>query len=78
MDDSYFDGRRKTQQNIGTVVNKYFRLLKCDGKVYIKVIPHAKSHTLLPIIKSNIYLNRIVYIDNFPSCDVLDVSHAKP
>ena len=54
-----------------------FGLLKRGGKVYTKVIPDAKSRTLLPIIESKIYPDSIVYTDNFASYDVLDVSDFK-
>lgn len=62
LDESYFGGRRKGQRG---------------SKVYSKVIPDAKSRTLLPIIESKIYPDSIVYTDNFASYDVLDVSDFK-
>lgn len=54
-----------------------FGLLKRGGKVYTKVIPDAKSRTLLPIIEAKTYPDSIVYIDNFSSYDVLGVSNFK-
>ena len=62
LDESYFGGHRKGQRG---------------RKVYTKVIPDAKSRTLLPIIESKIYPDSIVYTDNFASYDVLDVSNFK-
>ncbi len=47
------------------------------GLLKRKVIPDAKSRTLLPIIESKIYPESIVYTDNFVSYDVLDVSDFK-
>lgn len=55
-----------------------FGILKRGDKVYTKVMPDAKSRTLLlPIIESKIYPDHIVYTDNFASYDVLDVSDFK-
>ena len=54
-----------------------FQLLKCSDKVYTKIIPDAKSRTLLPIIESIIYPDSIVYKDNFANYKVLDVSDLK-
>lgn len=78
LDESYFGGRRKGQRGRGAAGKvPVFGLLKRGGKVYTKVIPDAKSRTLLPIIESKIYPDSIVYTDNFASYDILDVSDFK-
>ncbi|MDD8259604.1 IS1595 family transposase, partial [Escherichia coli] len=78
LDESYFGGRRKGLRGRGAAGKvPVFGLLKRGGKVYTKVIPDAKSRTLLPIIESKIYPDSIVYTDNFASYDVLDVSDFK-
>ncbi|MFG0740051.1 IS1595 family transposase [Providencia sp. TYF_10] len=78
LDESYFGGGRKGQRGRGAAGKvPVFGLLKCGGKVYTKVIPDAKSRTLLPIIESKTYPDSIVYTDNFASYDVLDVSDFK-
>lgn len=78
LDESYFCGRRKGQRGRGAAGKvPVFGLLKRGGKVYTKVIPDAKSRTLLPISESKIYPDSIVYTDNFASYDVLDVSDFK-
>lgn len=49
VDESYFGGRRKGKRGLGTAEKvSVFRLLKHCDKVYIKVIPDAKSEALLP------------------------------
>lgn len=78
LDESYLGGRRKGQRGRGAAGKVLvFGLLKRGGKVYTKVIPDAKSRTLLPIIEPKIYPVSIVYTDNFASYDVLDVSDFK-
>ena len=78
LDESYFGGHRKGQRGRGAAGKvPVFGLLKRGGKVYTKVIPDAKSRTLLPKIESKIYPDSIVYTDNFASYDVLDVSNFK-
>ncbi|MGZ0012892.1 transposase [Providencia hangzhouensis] len=78
MDESYFGGSRKSSLGRGTVGKvTVFQLLKCCDKVYTKVIPDAKSRTLLPIIESIIYPDSTVNKDNFASYRVLDVSDLK-
>ncbi|PHM73254.1 IS1595 family transposase [Xenorhabdus kozodoii] len=78
LDESYFGGRHKGQRGRGAAGKvPVFGILKRDGKVYTRVIPDAKSRTLLSIIESKIYPDSIVYTDNFASYDVLDVSDFK-
>jgi transposase len=54
-----------------------FGLLKRDGKVYTKVIPDAKSATLMPTMQEKKLPDSIVYTDCFSSYNVLDVSEFK-
>ena len=51
-----------------------FGLLKRGDKVYTKIIPNAKSKTLLPIIKEKIIPDSVVYSDSFKAYDALDIS----
>lgn len=52
LDESYFGGRRKGQRGRGAAGKEpVFGLLRRGGKVYTRVIPDAKSRTLLPIIE---------------------------
>ena len=76
--ESYFGDHCKGLGGRGAVGKvPVFGLLQRGGKVYTKVIPDAKSRTLLPIIESKTYPDSIVYTDNFASYDVLDVGHFK-
>lgn len=73
--DSYFGGRRKGKRGRGSA-GKFavFGLLKHDGKVYVVIIPNAKTETLLPIIKEKVKPDSIVYTDTLRSYNALDVS----
>ena len=42
--------------------------------VYTKIIPNAKSETLIPIIEKKVIPDSIVYSDSFKSYNALDVS----
>jgi len=51
VDESYFGGKRKGTRGRGAKGKvPVFGLLKRGGKVYAKVIPDAKSATLMPIM----------------------------
>lgn len=68
LDERYFGGHRKGQRGRAAAGKApVFVLLKRGGKVYTKVIPDAKSRTLLPIIESKNSPESIVYTDNFAS-----------
>lgn len=78
VDESYFGGRRKGQRGRGASgKTPVFGILKRGGKVYTKIIPDAKSATLMPIIQEKIAPDSIVYTDTFKSYNVLDVSEFK-
>ena len=78
IDESYFGGRRKGMRGRGASGKvPVFGLLKRGGKVYAKVIPDAKSKTLMGIIENKIVPDSIVYSDSFSSYNVLDVSDFK-
>ena len=52
VDESYFGGKWKGKRGRGAGgKTPVFGLLKRGGKVYTKIIPNAKSETLMPIIK---------------------------
>ena len=78
VDESYFGGTRKGIRGRGARGKvPVFGLLKRGGKVYAKVIPDAKSTTLMPIMQEKILPDSIVYTDCFSSYNVLDVSEFK-
>ncbi|WP_219847605.1 IS1595 family transposase [Photorhabdus hindustanensis] len=78
IDESYFGGKRKGKRGRGSAEKvPVFGLLKRGGKVYTRLIPNAKSDTLMPIITAKIKPDSLVYTDNFASYDVLDVSDFK-
>ena len=80
VDESYFggSGRRKGKRGrraAGKI--PVFGLIKRGGKVYTRIIPDARSSTLMTIMKEKIQPDSIVYTDMFASCNVLDVSEFK-
>jgi transposase len=78
VDESYFGGVRKGKRGRGSAGKvPVFGLLKRGGKVYTKIIPNAKSETLMPIMQHKIVPDSIVYTDCFRSYNVLDVSEFK-
>jgi transposase len=78
VDESYFGGARKGPRGRGAKGKvPVFGLLKRGGKVYAKVIPNAKSATLMPILREKILPDSIVYTDSLSSYGVLDVSEFK-
>jgi transposase len=78
VDESYFGGRRKGMRGRGAAGKvPVFGLLKRGGKVFAKVIPNAKSKTLMGIMQEKIVPDSIVYTDTFSSYNVLDVSEFK-
>jgi len=75
VDESYFGGHRKGKRGRGAAGKvPVFGLLKRSGKVYVVIVPNARSDTLIPIIREKIKPDSIVYPDSFRSYDVLDVS----
>lgn len=75
VDESYFGGHRKGKRGRGAAGKiPVFGILKRGGRVYTQVIPNAKRKTLLPIMKEMIVPDSIVYSDDLPSCNALDVS----
>ncbi len=78
VDESYFGGRRKGKRGRGAAGKvPVFGILQRGGKVYTQVIPDAKSHTLLPIIREKVVPDSIVYTDYYRSYNALDVSEFK-
>ena len=78
VDESYFGGRRKGKRGRGAAGKiPVFGLLKRGGKVYTKIIPDAKSSTLIPIIQSRVRPDSIVYSDSWRGYNVLDTSEFK-
>jgi len=78
VDESYFGGVRKGKRGRGAAGKvPVFGLLKRGGRVYAKVIPDTKSHTLKSIIEQRVVPDSIVYSDHDRSYNVLDVSGFK-
>lgn len=78
VDESYFGGTRKGKRGRGASGKvPVFGILKRGGRVYTKVIPDAKSRTLMPIIREKIQPDSIVYTDCWRGYNVLDVSEFK-
>ena len=64
VDESYFGGVCKGKRGRGAAGKiPVFGLLKRGGHVYAVTIPNARSETLIPIIKSKIRPDSIVYTD---------------
>jgi len=77
-DESYFGGRRKGKRGRGAGGKvPVFGLLKRGGRVYTKIIPDARSATLIPIIERKVIPDSIVYSDCWTGYNVLDVSDFK-
>ena len=78
VDESYFGGVRKGKRGRGAAGKvPVFGLLKRGGRVYEKVIPDTKGHTLKSIIDQRVVPDSIVYSDHYRSYNVLDVSGFK-
>ena len=78
VDEYYFGGKRKGKRGRGAAGKvPVFGLLKRGGKVYTKVIPDASSKTLMPIIRSKVIPDSIVYSDCWRGYNVLDTSEFK-
>lgn len=78
VDESYFGGVRKGKSGQGAARKvPVFGLLKRRGRVYVKVIPDTKGHTLKSIINQRVVPDSIVYSDHYRSYHVLDVSGFK-
>ena len=75
VDESYFGGHRKGKRGRGAAgKTPVFSLLKRNGKVYAKVIPDARSSTLMPIIARKVVPDSIVYTDCWRGYNALDIS----
>ncbi len=78
LDESYFGGVRKGKRGRGAAGKvPVFGLLKRGGKVYAAMVEDTKGNTLLPVIRSKIKPDSIVYTDSYRSYNVLDVSEFK-
>ena len=78
VDESYFGGIRKGKRGRGAAGKvPVFGILKRGGKVYTKVIPDARTATLMEIIEERIVPDSIVYTDCYGAYNVLDVSDFK-
>lgn len=78
VDESYFGGAHKG--NRGRAANgklPVFGLLKRGGYVYATVIPDASSASVMPIINRKIQSDSIVYTNNWPAHNAIDVTQFK-
>ncbi len=75
VDESYFGGVRKGRRGRGAAHKvAVFGLLKRGGKVHAVVIHSVRGQTLMPIMRSRIVPQSIVYTDAYPAYRALDVS----
>jgi transposase len=75
IDESYFGGRRKGKRGPGAVGKvPVFGILKRGGRVYTKILPNTSRTALMPIIKTKIVADSVVYTDTYMTYDNLDVS----
>jgi transposase len=78
VDESYFGGVRKGLRGRGAAGKvPVFGCLERKGKIYTRMISDVKEKTLLPIIRSKIKPDSIIYSDHFCSYNALDVSEFK-
>ena len=75
LDESYFGSRKSGKRGRGAASKvPVFGILKRGGRVYTVMVPDVKQSTLLPIIRSKVRPDSVVYTDGFVSYSVLDVS----
>ena len=78
LDESYFGGTRKGKKGRGAAGKiPVFGILKRNGQVYTQIVDNTKTETLIPIIRSNVTPDSIVYTDTYKSYNILDVSEFK-
>ena len=78
LDESYFGGVRKGKRGRGAAGKvPVFGILKRNGNVYTQIVEDTKTDTLMPIIRSKIEPDSIVYTDCYRSYNILDVSEFK-
>ncbi len=78
LDESYFGGVRKGKRGRGAAGKvPVFGILKRGGKVFTQIIDNTRTDTLMPIIRSKIKPDSIVYTDSYRSYNALDVSEFK-
>lgn len=78
VEERYFGGVRKGKRGRGAAGKvPVFGLLKRGGRVYAKVIPDTKSHTLKSFIEQRVVPDSMVDSDHYRSYNVLDVSGFK-
>lgn len=78
LGESYFGGVRKGKRGRGAAGTvSVFGILKRGGKVYTQIIENTRTGTLMPIIRSKIEPDSIVYTDSYRSYNALDISEFK-
>lgn len=75
LDESYFGPHRKGKRGRGASGKiPVFGILKRGGRVYTVMVPNVLSKTLMPIFKSRVQPNSIVYTDTFKAYNPIDVN----
>ena len=75
VDESYLGGKRKGKRGRGAAGKvPVFGILKRGGKVYTKMIPDARTETLMPIMERMSVPDSVVYTDCPASYNALDIS----
>ena len=78
LDESYFGGVRKSKRGRGAAGKvPVFGILKRGGTVYIQSIDNTRTDTLMPIIRSKIKPDSIVYTASYRSSNALGVPEFK-
>ena len=78
LDESYFVGVRKGKRGRGAAGKvTVFGILTRGGRVYAQIIDNTRTDTLMPIIRSKIKTDSVVYTDSYRSYNALDVSEFK-
>ena len=74
-DESFYGDFRKGKRGHGVAgKTTVFGLLKRGGGIYACIIPDTKTKTLVSIIEEKVVPDSIVYTDNLPAYNALDVS----
>ncbi len=74
IDESYFGGYRRGKRGRAARSKvPVFGILKRGGRVYTKMIPDSRRASILPIIKTKIQLDSIIYSDAYVTYDTLYV-----
>lgn len=65
VDEAYFGGRRPNEYGRGTSKTAVLGMIERDGDVMVKVVPNAKTKTLIPLITENVEKGSTVSSDEW-------------